>query len=201
MPVLIETEFTAEVAWLGHVPRETGSLRAETVERLDLGFAGDPGARHEGTERPACVRVKNLYARDTVIRNVRQLTILSAEELAETARAMDLDQLDPGLVGASMILRGIPDFTHVPPSSRLQGPSGMTLTVDMENRPCVLPGREIEAEEPGHGTRFKRAAEGRRGVTAWVERPGQVSVGDRLTLFVPDQRVWAHHEAARASAG
>ena len=90
-----------------------------------------------------------------------------------------------------MILRGIPDFTYVPPSSRLQAESGLTLTIDMENRPCVLPGREIEAVEPGHGTAFKRAATNRRGVTAWVERPGDIRVGETLTLFLPDQRAWA----------
>jgi hypothetical protein len=41
-------------------------------------------------------------------------------------------------------------------------------------------------------------AEGRRGVTAWVERVGVLRVGDRLRLHVPDQRPWAHLDAARA---
>ncbi|MHA6263635.1 MOSC domain-containing protein [Arenibacterium sp. CAU 1754] len=191
MPTLEQTEFVGEVVWLGHVPGQIDSLRAHAVDYLDLTLAGDEGARHAGTERPSCVRVANLYPKGTIIRNVRQLTILSAEELAGIAADINLDDLDPGLLGASMILRGIPDFTHVPPSSRLQAPSGLTLTVDMENRPCVLPGREIEAEQSGHGTGFKTAATDRRGVTAWVERPGKVAVGDRLTLFVPDQRVWA----------
>ena len=61
----------------------------------------------------------------------------------------------------------------------------------MENRPCNLPGREIEAEAPGHGKAFKAAAQNRRGVTAWVERPGSLALGDSLTLFIPDQRAWA----------
>ena len=191
MPLLIESEYRAGVGWLGHVPGDRESLRAEAVDRLDLGFAGDAGARHEGVNRASCTRVKNLYPVGTEIRNVRQLTILSEEELAVIAEKMKLDALDPGLVGASMILRGIPDFTYVPPSSRLQAGSGLTLTIDMENRPCVLPGREIEAVEPGHGTAFKRAATNRRGVTAWVERPGDIRVGDSLTLFLPDQRAWA----------
>ena len=99
-------------------------------------------------------------------------------------------RLDPGLLGVSVVLRGIPDFTHVPPSSRLQGPDGVTLTVDMENLPCNLPAREIEKDEPGHGKAFKRAAEGRRGVTAWVERPGTLRPGDRLALWLPAQRGW-----------
>ena len=156
-----------------------------------FGFHGLLGARHEGENRPSCVRVKNLYPTGTEIRNVRQLTILSEEELAEIASEIEVEILDPGLLGANLILSGIPDFTHVPPSSRLQAPDGATLTIDMENRPCVFPGREIEQDAAGHGTGFKPAAKGRRGVTAWVERPGRLKIGDALTLFVPDQRAWA----------
>ncbi len=189
MPVLCEAEFKARVVWLGHVPAGQ-SLRAKPVPQLDLGFAGDQGARHEGLNRPSCVRVKNLHPQGTEIRNVRQLTIVSAEELATIASGMGVDRLDPAFLGASIVVEGIPDFTHVPPSSRLQAGTGLTMTVDMENRPCVLPGREIEVASPGHGARFKPAAQGRRGVTAWVERPGKLSIGDTLTLFVPDQRAW-----------
>ena len=190
MPTLIEAGYSGEVVWLGQTPSE-GSLRAAAVDAVELGFHGLAGARHEGENRPSCVRVKNLYPKGTEIRNVRQLTILSAEELAGIAADIGLETLDPGLLGASILLKGIPDFTHVPPSARLQGPSGVTLTIDMENRPCNLPAREIEAGTPGHGKDFKAAAQGRRGVTAWVERPGALKLGDALTLFIPDQRVWA----------
>ncbi|TMV07697.1 MOSC domain-containing protein [Ruegeria sediminis] len=189
MSGLRRTELEGQVIWLGHVAAG-GSLRAAPVDRLDLGFSGDRGARHEGINRPSCSRVTNLYPRGTEIRNVRQLSILSAEDLDVIAAEMGLDHLDPAFLGASIVVRGIPDFTHVPPSSRLQGQSGLTVTVDMENRPCVLPGREIEADKPGFGAAFKTAAEGRRGVTAWVERPGDLKLGDKLTLFVPDQRQW-----------
>lgn len=190
MPVLKQTEVQGEVVWLGHVPAGAG-LRAEPVPALELGYHGVSGGRHVGETRPSCVRVKNLYPQGTDIRNVRQLTILAEEELAAIAGEMGMQALDPALLGASIVLRGIPDFTHVPPSSRLQGENGLTLTVDMENRPCVLPGREIEAEAKGYGAAFKPAAKDRRGVTAWVERPGAVALGQRLTLFVPDQRAWA----------
>ena len=190
MPVLRQTEYTAEVIWLGHVPAGN-SIRAKSVERLDLDFAGDPGARHEGVNRASCVRMTNLYPKGTEIRNVRQLSVLSAEQLDEIAAEMSLTRLDPSYLGASLVLRGIPDFTHVPPSSRLQAVNGLTLTIDMENRPCIIPGREVEADLPGHGPAFKPAAQGRRGVTAWVERPGQLKLGDSMKLFVPDQRAWA----------
>jgi MOSC domain-containing protein YiiM len=133
-----------------------------------------------------------VYAQGTEIANVRQLSILSAEEMAQTAAEMGLATLEPEHLGTSMVIEGIPDFTHVPPSARLQAASGATITIDMENRPCVLPGREIEQDSPGHGPKFKAAAKGRRGVTGWIEREGALKVGDRLQLFIPDQRAWTH---------
>lgn len=189
MPVLAETEFSGEITWLGMVPADSG-IQAEAREALELGFHGITGARHEGTERASCVRVKNLYETGTQIRNVRQMTILSEEELALIAADMGLDRVDPRHLGATMVVRGIPDFTFVPPSARLQGAEGVTLTVDMENRPCILPGREIEKDHAGYGPKFKTAAANRRGITAWVERPGQVRLGDILRLYVPAQRGW-----------
>ncbi|WP_428928156.1 MOSC domain-containing protein [Marinibacterium sp. SX1] len=189
MSVYRKSEYVGEVVWLGVAPAGQG-LRSGEEAALELGFDGVTGARHGGENRPACVRVRELHPEGTEIRNVRQLTVLSEEELAEIAAEIGLERLDPGLLGVSVVLRGIPDFTHVPPSSRLQGPDGVTLTVDMENLPCNLPAREIEKDEPGHGKAFKRAAEGRRGVTAWVERPGTLRPGDRLALWLPAQRGW-----------
>lgn len=190
MPTLKKTEFSGEVVWLGHVPGTSDDIRSGPADQIDLGFEGQAGARHQGANRASCVRVSNLYAEGTEIRNVRQLTILSAEQLDAIAAEMGLASLDPGLLGATIVVRGIPDFTHIPPASRLQAPSGLTLTVDMENRPCLYPAREIEMEQPGHGAAFKPAAKNRRGVTAWVERPGSLCIGDTVSLFIPDQREW-----------
>jgi len=141
--------------------------------------------------RPSCSRVLSQYPRDTVIRNTRQLCVMSAEEIAAIAATMGIDALDPSYLGASLVIEGISDFTHVPPSSRLQAESGATLVIDMENRPCTLPAREIEADMPGRGKAFKPAAKDRRGVTAWVEREGILTLGERMRLHVPDQRPWA----------
>ncbi|MEM8729616.1 MAG: MOSC domain-containing protein [Pseudomonadota bacterium] len=185
-----KSAFEAEVVWMGVTPADEGICSAPQTA-MDLGFAGVAGARHAGENRPACVRVSELYPEDTEIRNVRQLTILSQEELAAIAHEIGLDTLDPGLLGASIVIKGVPDFTHVPPSSRLLGPSGLGLTIDMENLPCNYPAREINKVEPGHGKGFKKAAEGRRGVTAWVERPGALQMGDVLALWLPAQRAWA----------
>ena len=190
MPALKPTGLEARVVWLGRVADRPASLAAEPLKAVDLSFAGIAGEAHGGVTRPSCSRVVAQHPKGTEIRNVRQLSILSAEELADIAALMGAEVLDPAWVGASLVVQGIPDFSHVPPSSRLQAPSGATLVVDMENRPCHLPAKVIDTRAPGSGGRFKRAAEGRRGVTAWVEREGPITIGDMLRLHVPDQPIW-----------
>ncbi len=198
MPALKLTKFEAEVVWLGQVADSETDLSAQALEQMGLKFGGSDGECHSGLTRPSCSRVSHMHPRGTEIANVRQLSVVSEEELAQIAATMGLDALNPAWVGASMVLRGIPDFTHVPPSSRLQGADGVSLVIDMENRPCVLPGRVIEGVKPGFGKAFKGAAQHRRGVTAWVEREGGVALGDRLRLAVPDQPIWSQIETARA---
>lgn len=191
MPALKPTTYTAEIMWLGAVMNDDrAELLAPARDFVDLTFAGIEGTHHAGLTRPACSRVKSQYPRDLPIKNERQLSIVSAEELDKIAADLGLKTIDPARVGANMVVKGIPDFSHVPPSSRLQAPSGATVTIDMENRPCQFPAKSIEIEHPGKGKGFKPAAEGRRGVTAWVAAEGRMSVGDVLTLHIPDQPQW-----------
>lgn len=191
MPALIPTNYIGKIVWLGLVRDREARLEADPVQEIEARFSGPQGEAHGGLTRPSCSRVVAQYPKGTTIRNTRQFSILSAEELAQIAETMGLAALDPALVGATMVLAGIPDLTHLPPSSRLQAESGASLVVDMENRPCTLPARPIENRHSGFGSKFKSAAVGRRGVTAWVEREGQLRLGQSVTLHIPDQRSWA----------
>ena len=197
MPALIPTSFEGVITWLGLVRADLGVLPSQAETEVFASFAGVAGEMHGGVTRASCSRVTGQYPRGTEIRNVRQFSVLSAEELALIAQGMGLAVLNPALLGASLVISGIPDFTHLPPSSRLQFDGGATLVVDMENRPCTLPAKEIEAVHPGLGKRFKPAATDRRGVTAWVEREGVLRVGAKVRLHVPDQRAWDYLAQAR----
>jgi hypothetical protein len=179
MPALLPTSFTGRITYLGRVLAKPAILASHPVDEVFASYAGVEGEVHAGLTRASCSRVLSQYPRDTDIRNVRQFSIVSAEDVAEIAARMGID------------------FTHLPPSSRLQFNGGATLVVDMENRPCTLPARGIEERFPGFGAKFKPAAQGRRGVTAWVEREGALRVGAGVTLHVPDQRAWAHLAEAR----
>lgn len=185
------TDYSCEIIWLGRVPdRKTAEISTIGLDEMGLSFAGAEGEVHAGLTRPSCSRVLSQYPRDTEIRNTRQLSIVSVEEMNVIAADIGLKTLEPSWLGASIVVKGLPDFSHVPPSSRLQAEGGVTLTVDMQNRPCILPAKTIEAVHPGIGVKFKPAAKGRRGVTAWVEREGVLRLGETLRLHIPDQRAW-----------
>lgn len=197
MPALKPTQFIGQISWLGRVADREAALESASLAELAARFDGPEGEAHGGVTRPSCSRVTGQYKRGTPIRNTRQFSILSAEDLAAIAAEMGLTALDPALLGASMVIAGIPDFSHIPPSSRLQAEGGATLVVDMENRPCTLPARPIETRHAGKGRAFKPAAAGRRGITAWVEAEGLLRVGDSIRLHIPDQPVWAYLDQAR----
>ncbi|MEM6757959.1 MAG: MOSC domain-containing protein [Pseudomonadota bacterium] len=192
MPALKPTDHFATITWLGHMTeRREPAIDGVAVAQLELGFDGMKDVPYSGRTRPSCARVTSQHPRGTEIANTRQLSIIAAEDMTAIAAAMDLEGLDPAWVGASIVIEGIADFSHVPPSSRLQAENGTTLIVDMENRPCHQPGLTIARHHGEAGKGYKAAAKGRRGVTAWVERPGRLNVGDTLRLHIPDQPAWA----------
>ncbi|MEL6220063.1 MAG: sulfurase, partial [Pseudomonadota bacterium] len=122
----------------------------------------------------------------------RQLSILSEEEMAEIAAALGLEKLEPEWLGATVVMQGIPDLTLLPPASRLIFESGAALITDTENAPCRYPADEIEQVHPGHGRAFPKVAQHKRGITAAVERPGRIAIGETARLHVPPQRLYAH---------
>ena len=78
---------------------------------LELLFSGIKGDMHAGLTRKSDVRTIKQYARDTDIRNVRQLTIVSEEELAEIADLMGIPEMKAEWLGANVVTSGIPDLT------------------------------------------------------------------------------------------
>jgi MOSC domain-containing protein YiiM len=177
-------------ALLKNTDRATG-LEKSRVDGLTLRFEGIDGDCHSGLTRKADVRTLRQYPRDTPIRNVRQLTLLSVEELADIAGVMAIKEVKPEWVGANVVTSGIPDLTLLPPSSRMQFPSGASIVVDLETEPCRYPAEIIEKHNPDQKLGFVKAAKNKRGVTAWVEREGDVALGDEIVIWIPPQRLYA----------
>lgn len=146
--------------------------------------------RHHGFVKRAGVREKKFHPKGTEILNSRQWSAVSAEELAQIAAEMQLTvPLEAGWLGANLLTRGVAGFSQMPPMTRLVFPSGATLLVSAQNKPCVYPAQvmqELCGEiTPEQAKRFVAAALGRRGLVGWVERAGIIRTGDTFTVFSP----------------
>ncbi len=190
MAILTKLDITGTVeALLSNPDRQTG-LEKSRQERLTLTFDGIVGDCHSGRTHPSDVRTITQYKRGIEVANTRQLSILSHEDLTDIASDMGLADLPPEWVGANLVTRGIPHLSFLPPSTRLMFSSGATLIVDMENAPCRYVADVIEKHRPGKGSGFIAAAQHKRGVVAWVEKPGDIAQGDTIVLHIPPQRIY-----------
>ena len=191
-PLLQKLPFSGRVARLLASPDRATGLEKSERQQLTLAISGIEGDCHTGETRPSDSRTLKQYPRNTTIRNTRQVTLLSEEELAEVARVMGIPEVKAAWVGANIVTSGIPDLTMLPPCSRLQFSSGATLTIDMENAPCRQVSDVITRHYPEQSKGFVAAAKQKRGLTACVERAGLISAGDSITIWIPPQRVYAH---------
>ena len=201
MPILSPTDIYGAAVFLGVNRDRDAGLQSAPTERVEVDYGGFVGEAHGGLTRPSCSRVKRQYARGTEIKNHRQITILSIEELSEIGAAMGLPgPVRPEWVGANLVMEGIPLLTQMPPGARLIFEGGVSLVVDMENGPCKYPAEIIEEIHPGHGLSFPKHAMGKRGVTAFVERRGAIALGEKAQLHIPPQRIYQPALKPRESA-
>ena len=193
MPELLtKLSFEGTVETLLANPDRDSGLEKQTVAEAQFLFTGMDGDCHGGFTRKSDSRMLKQYKRGTEVRNSRQVSILSAEELTEVAERMGIPAVRPEWVGANMVIRGIPDLTLLPPSTRLQFPSGAMLVVDAENHPCRYPADIIAKHHPEAKKGFVAAAMHKRGVVGWIEAEGVIRTGDRITIWIPPQRIYAH---------
>lgn len=193
MPELLtRLSFEGKVEQLLANPDRDKGLEKQPVPEARFGFSGMEGDCHGGLTRASDSRMLKQYKRGTEVRNARQVSILSREELAEVAARMAIPAVRPEWIGANMLVSGIPDLTLLTPGSRLQFPSGAILVVDAENHPCRYPADVIARHHPDPAMGFLKAAMHKRGVVGWVEAEGMIRTGDRITVWIPPQRLYAH---------
>lgn len=167
-------------------------FRTEPVDALDLTFEGIAGDRHAGFTRSSGGR-EPWYPRGTQMCNERQISILSREELEKIATRMEIPDLKPEWIGGNISLSGIPDFSLVPPRTRLVFEGGAVIRVDGDNAPCRVAGQAIADHNPGReglDLLFPRKARHLRGLVGFVEIPGTIRAGEDVTAHIPDQWIY-----------
>ena len=129
---------SATVAWLGWAP--DADFVTRPCEQLSLAYEGIPGDLHAGLTRKSGAR-EPWYPRGTPMRNERQVSLLSREELNAVAQTLVIPDLDPAWIGGNFVFSGVPAFSALPPRTLLLFPSGAAIRVDGDNGPCRASGR------------------------------------------------------------
>lgn len=183
-------KFTAEIANLFLASGE--DFVSVPTPELELTYEGIVGDHHAGLTRKSSGR-EPWYKRGTEMRNERQVSLLSVEEIAIIAERLGVDHFNAGRIGANMLVSGVPQFSQVPSRTQLFFPSGAVLRIDGYNAPCKIAGAALQADYEGRDDielGFVKAAENLRGLVAWVERPGLVRQGDSITVRVWPQQLY-----------
>jgi hypothetical protein len=168
------------------------SLISTRIPEAQVTMEGFVGEKHSGITMSSDSRTKQ-YPRGTLIRNSRQVSIVSLEEMAEVARDLGIPEIQPEWLGANLLLQGFPNLTFIPPATRLYFPGEAVLIVQGENNPCVTAGEAVQQNLPDYpdlAQRFVKAAYHKRGIVAWVERPGLIRAGDEVQAEIPEQVIY-----------
>jgi hypothetical protein len=173
-----------------------GSFVTHSVPELALDMGGIPGDRHGGLTRASTAREPWL-ARGIMLRNDRQLSVLSIEELALIAAGLGIAEATPELVGANLLTEGIADLSRIAPGSHLaiggtwagkgKFDGSALLRVEAYNQPCRGPGRKLAAAfgRPELEFQFVKVAASLRGLVLSVALPGVIRTGDAVVVIEP----------------
>ena len=179
------SEFVAKLVSI-HIGHEGEEERRPTdsVQAEASGLAGD---KYNGFTRVA--QSWDAEPNGTLRRNERQWSAVSKEDLAILADRMDLaEELAPETLGANLCFEGAPGLSELPKGSKLEFPSGAVLMIEEETLPCAEMGVEIQEEYtsrsggPVEGRLFPKKAIGLRGTLGFVDVPGEIKVGDAVTV-------------------
>ena len=171
-----------------------GDFLTEAVQSLEMGYEGIADDFHAGLTRKSGSR-EPWYTRGTEMRNERQVSIVATDELAVAAAGMGIDRIEPGWIGANLVIDGIPLLSMLPPRTQLFFEGGVTLRIDGDNGPCRYAGAAIaknypEMDETTVALSFVKAAKRRRGLVAWVEKPGVIRQGEKVTAHIWEQWIY-----------
>ncbi len=158
---------------------------------MDFDLGGIVGSeKYYGAGKLSDVRDRNFledktFPKKIEVRNWRQWSAVSVEELAQIAQKLDTGEIDPSLLGANISFSGVENFTQLTRGTVIRFPEDTILLVEEENTPCVNPGQEIAKVynhvNPSH---FVKAAMGMRGLVGVVYRSGIVRINDVVDIKV-----------------
>ena len=158
-----------------------------TVRRDELVFdlQGIKGDRHQGYETVSGNRFTTLYPKGTKVRNNRQWSAISSNEVIEISRNLGIqNRLTPELLGVNILLEGVDNISQLPSMRYLvlspydkfepRRPEDVTLVIYGQALPCTIAGKALVEpfRDDSLEKEFPKCALGLRATTGWVEKGG-----------------------------
>ena len=160
---------------------------SESVPLLHCTTNGIIGDRHYGSTRSTGKRdIVKGFRVGTIIKNNRQCSILSLEELARIADNLGVPSVSGADLGANIVVEGIHNLTKMP--SRTVYCIGETLLSSAgENFPCRPGGMALAARYGREelAAYFSKRAMGLRGQVGFFRLEGTITPGDEVRVVLP----------------
>jgi len=187
---------------IGDIPDAKENRLVDEIIVTRAGIAGD---RHGGEYMKSKPWRQPYLPQGTEIVNLSSLNMTSTPELKDIATSMEIKEIQPGWLSENIViseLTGLNEhenkkisLTQIPAGARFvfskNNPEDSVVLLNMMlNPPCGIPGRNIQRyfpDEPNLGTKFKIAAQGKRGLILTVEKEGIIKVGDEFKIYIPDE--------------
>ena len=122
--------------------------RYDRLSQIDVTLEGLAGDRHSGLT----IQLKHRrggYPAGAEVRNTRQISIISCEDLRAIADALSLPEIAPELMKTNLLLEGIPNLSLLPPGTRLVFSGGVGLVIDGHNACAWTPASAFAAFPTG----------------------------------------------------
>lgn len=195
------------VEWLGVTPFFSNISIPQ--EKLTFSLKGIRGDKYEGLRVLDAREVLPLslsMSKGQMIRNDRQVTILSLEELGYCCELLGVlnhpktppkKNIPPELLGGNIIISGIEELSKLHYGSRFiffRGPKTRNVILDAtgENHACAHPSKQLDiyynegvTEAPIDFSKFPGIANDNhlRGITASIFSTGKISTGDKCYVL------------------
>lgn len=173
------------------------SLLTVPVQEMEVNLQGIVENKKSGFSKDSDSRDRELlrdshYPKHVEVRNWRQWSAVSPEELTDIANNLNVDLVTPEMLGANISLEGITNFTTLPRGTVFRFPSEAMLMVEEENNPCIGPGEEIHKVYPQvKPNLFQKSAIHKRGLVGVVQRAGILKVDDVVNVKVYEPKIYS----------
>ena len=192
---LVKSKYIGTITWLRRVSAPEVNIRSQAVKTTETNFDGI--LRVSFRSNPLLLRACHdaSYKRHRNLKHPSTINLVSRRKCRD-CRAYQTKRTRPKLAWRIYHHRRNSWFKTY--STRFVAANNGGYHFDNRSKKCALQftGQRNRNRSPWPWLSIQSLVKGRRGITAWVERPGPLSLGDAVHLLIPTQPQWQPKQQA-----